>query len=44
LGLFGELVGSSTKEKNRNYVPPISMELFHEKNGHSKKRIKIKNH
>ena len=42
LGLFGELVGSSTKEKNRNYVPPISMELFHEKNGHSKKRIKNK--
>ena len=41
-GLFGENAGSTISTKNKNFVIPISMELLHEKNGHSKKRHKNK--
>ena len=41
-GLFGEEVGSAIYEKNKNLVIPISMELLHEKNGHSKRMCKNK--
>ena len=41
-GLFGEKAGSSSFEKNKNLIIPISMELLNEKNGHSKKFYKNK--
>ena len=41
-GLFGEETGISFYEKDKNLVIPISMELLHEKNGHSKKLRKNK--
>ena len=42
MGLFGDKTGLPHCEKNKNLVIPISMELIHEKNGHSKKLRKNK--
>ena len=40
--LFGENVGSSISANNKNLAIPISIELFQEKNGNSKRMNKNK--
>ena len=41
-GLFGDLIAKPSLRTDKNYSIPISMELFHEKNGHLKKLQKNK--
>jgi len=41
-GLFGGKFASAIYENNKNLVIPISLELLHEKNGHSKRMHKNK--